>query len=345
MRADRLLSILLLLQVHRRLTARELAARLEVSPRTIHRDMEALSAAGVPVYALRGAAGGWVLPDEYRTDAAGLHEAEVRALFLATPARLLADLGLDRAAEAALIKLLAALPAAGRRGADDVRQRIHLDVAGWHPSEETAPHLAALQEAVWRGRRLRLGYERHGGATVEREVDPLGLVAKGSVWYLVAAAEGEPRTYRVSRVREATVLDQPCVRPEGFDLPAFWEASKARFVTALPRYPVTLRVDPALIPELRTAGRWSRVEQVDPPGADGWSGVRMRFELREDARACALGFGPRLEVLEPADLREEVARLAAGIVDLYAPRASGAPVGEAGRSRDQEDGGPLATDR
>lgn len=345
MRADRLLSILLLLQVHRRLTARELAARLEVSPRTIHRDMEALSAAGVPVYALRGAAGGWVLPDEYRTDATGLHEAEVRALFLAAPSRLLADLGLDRAAEAALIKLLAALPAAGRHGADDVRQRIHLDVAGWHPSEEAVPHLAALQEAVWRGRRLRLGYERHSGAAVERVVDPLGLVAKGSVWYLVAAVAGEPRTYRVSRVRGATATDQPCVRPEGFDLPAFWEASTARFVTALPRYPITVRVDAEIIPRLRSAGRWSQVERVDPADGDGWSSVRMRFELREDACAAALSFGPRLEVLEPSDLREEVARRAAGIVNLYARTAPVPGGAQAGRSREQEDRALPATGR
>src|SRR5690349_23068717 len=148
MRADRLLSILLLLQVHRRVTARELARRLEVSQRTILRDMEALSGAGVPVVPERGTGGGWRLLEEYRTNLTGLNEAEIQALFLTKPPRLLADLGLDRASEAALIKLLAALPTGSRRRAEDIRTRIHIDVPGWRPSEETARYLPLLQEAV-----------------------------------------------------------------------------------------------------------------------------------------------------------------------------------------------------
>src|SRR4051812_2982239 len=137
MRADRLLSILLLLQTHRRMTAGTLADRLEVSARTIHRDMEALSMAGVPVYAERGAGGGWVLPDTFRTDVTGLTDSEIQALFVSMPTRVLADLGLERASDAALVKLLASLPGTARRDAEQVRQRIHVDGAGWHQSEET----------------------------------------------------------------------------------------------------------------------------------------------------------------------------------------------------------------
>ena len=317
MLADRLLSILMHLQVHRRATARELAGRLEVSERTVHRDMEALSIAGVPVYAQRGAGGGWFLPEGYRTDLTGLGGAEVRALFLARPARLLADLGLDGAAEGALGKLLAALPGARRRDAESVRGRIHVDVAGWRGPGEAAPCLRLLQDAVWGERRVRLSYGRDGEGAAERVADPLGLVAMGSVWYLVASVGGEPRTYRASRVRGVELTDEPCARPEGFDLAAYWEDSKGRFVAGLPRYPVTVRADPELLPRLRGAGRWSRVEHVGPPGAGGWATVRMRFEIEEDARECLLGFGPRVEVLEPGCLREEIARLARETAAAY----------------------------
>lgn len=321
MRADRLLSILLLLQVHQRLTARELAARLEVSPRTIQRDMEALSMAGVPLYAARGARGGWILPAAYRTEATGLNEAEVQALFLASPPRLLADLGLGQASRAALVKLLAALPRAQQRDAEEVRQRIHIDVAGWHPSEESVPLLPTLQDAIWQERQLHLTYGWDEGGTVERRVDPLGLVAKGSIWYLIALVEGgQLRTYRVSRIRAAALTDRRFTRPRGFDLAAHWQQSKAQFVTRLPRYPVTLRADPAILPEMRRGSRWSRIEQVDPPAADGWARVSMRFELPEDALAFALSFGPRLEVLEPPELRAEVSRSVAATQALYARR-------------------------
>src|SRR5215470_6233614 len=252
MRADRLLSILLPLQVHRRMTARTLATRLEVSERTIHRDMVALSGAGVPLTAERGSGGGWRLLEEYRTNLTGLNEAEVQALFLAKPPRLLTDLGLDRAAEAAVIKLLAAIPATARQGAEEVRQRIHVDVPGWRREEEAIPYLPILQEAIWQERRLRFtyGYES-GGTSVERVADPLGLVAKGSVWYFVAAIEGEMRTFRVSRVRTATLLSDPCLRPLDFDHAAYWEHSTAEFAASFPRYPATVRVAPDLLPYLR----------------------------------------------------------------------------------------------
>src|SRR5689334_16595189 len=190
MRADRLLSIMLLLQVHRRITARELARRLEVSERTIHRDMDALGAAGIPIYAERGVGGGWALAEAYQTNLTGLNEAEIQALFLATPPQLLADLGLRQAADAALIKLLAALPAISRRDAEFARQRIHVDGAGWLRAREAVPFLAAIQEALWQDRKLRLTYQRADDTTVERLVDPLGLVAKSSVWYLVAGVDG-----------------------------------------------------------------------------------------------------------------------------------------------------------
>ncbi|MBC7929015.1 MAG: YafY family transcriptional regulator [Rubrivivax sp.] len=327
MRADRLLSIMLLLQLHRRMTARELAERMEVSERTIQRDMEALSAAGVPVTAERGAGGGWALVEGYRTNLTGLNEAEVQALFIAGPSKVLADLQLGKASDAAFIKLLASLPSVSRRGAEYVLERIHVDVSGWGAEAETVPHLSTLQDAIWRERKLRIVYGRGGEGyeeMVERTVDPLGLVAKGSAWYLVAAAHGEPRSYRASRVKSAELMDEACVRPEGFDLAAFWEKSASVFKMSLPRYRATLRVRRTILPRLRYAGRFARVERVGEPDMDGWVEVSMRFQFEAEACEYALSFGSQVEVVEPVELRGKVVEMAEGVIAFYAQRAAGA---------------------
>ena len=322
MRADRLLSVLLLLQVHRRLTARELARRLEVSERTIHRDMDALSAAGFPVFAERGIGGGWMLVEGYQTNLTGLNKDEIQALFLTKPLRLLADLGLDKASDAALLKLSAALPSAHRDNAEHARQRIHVDITGWNRAEESIQFLPVLQEAVWRERRLKFSYQRGGGCDpVERLADPLGLVAKGSVWYLVAAVEGEVRSYRVSRVSSAELTDEPCVRPKGFDLAEYWEQSIASFKAHLPKYEATMRAHPEIFPRMRFAGRFARIAHADPPDADGWIRVAMRFDVEEMSCEYALSFGPLMEVLEPDSLREKVIDAANSVIAYYSSSA------------------------
>jgi predicted DNA-binding transcriptional regulator YafY len=323
MRADRLLSIMLLLQIYRRLTAAELARRLEVSERTIHRDMGALSTAGVPVVAERGSGGGWALVEGYRTNLTGLNDAEIQSLFTATPSRLLSDLSLDKAADAAHVKLLASLPAASRSLAEYARQRIHVDVAGWGSTHESAPHLRTIQEAVWRGRRVSLDYARGcEQPDAELTVDPLGLVAKGGVWYLVAAVRGDVRSYRVSRVRAARLSDEEASRPEGFDLATFWAESVARFKTEMPRYFATLRAHKSVVPVLHYAGRFSRVEEASGPDAGGWATVRMRFQFEEDACGLALGFGTKVEVLEPVELRAKVLEMAKRVAEFYAGRVA-----------------------
>ncbi len=244
MRADRLIALILLLQARGRVTAPELAAQLEVSARTIYRDLDALSAAGVPVYAERGTGGGIALPDGYRVDLTALNREEASALFLSSVPGPLADLGAGQVLDAALRKLSAALPAAARQEAEAARQRVHLDPAEWWQTHEPVPYLRTIQEAVWQDRRLRLSYRRRGGGVATRLVDPYGLVAKASVWYLVAAdaedAVGvdsaaqagqdpaaqvpamEPRVFRVSRVEAADLVDEPSRRPDGFDLGIFW---------------------------------------------------------------------------------------------------------------------------
>src|SRR5581483_5649644 len=186
MRADRLLSILMMLQIRGQVTARELAQRLEVSERTIYRDIEALSMAGVPVYAERGPGGGCVLAEGYRTNLTGLTEDEVRSLFMPGMTRQLADLGAEKTLDAALLKLLAALPSDHRRDVEHTRQRIFVDTVGWYYSTEVSPYLHLLREAIWNDCKARIVYRKSNGEVSERVVDPLGLVAKAGIWYMVA---------------------------------------------------------------------------------------------------------------------------------------------------------------
>ena len=302
MRADRLLSILLLLQVHRRLTARELAARLEVSERTILRDMDALSGSGVPVLAERGTGGGWRLLDDYQTRLTGLTAAEIQSLFLARPQRLITDLGLKREADAALLKLQASLPAHARRQAEFARERILIDTRGWRDPAESAACLPVLLDALWRERRLRFQYARVLCEASERTAGPLGLVAKGSTWYLVAEADGEPRTYRVSRMREPVILDEPASRPAQFDLADYWERSAAEFREKLPRYYATFLAEPTVMRWVRYRG-WRLEEEAQ----DGTRvRVRLRFDVDEEAVQFALSFGGDIEVIEPVELRARV---------------------------------------
>lgn len=326
MRADRLLSILMLLQIHRRLTARELAARLEVSERTIHRDMEALGAAGIPVYAERGGHGGWRLTDEYQTRLTGLTQTELQAAFLTQPARLLADLGLRRASDAATLKLLAALPSAQRGRADRARQTVLLDVTGWRQAAEAVPLLPTLHDAIWRGRRLRFAYARGDGAATERLADPLGLVAKGRLWYLVAAVDQEVRTYRVGRIRAAVALDEPATRPPDFDLAAYWEASSRDFLAQLPRYPVVARAAPALVARLSSGDRRVDHAALGPPDDAGWVPLALQLETLESACEYLLGLGPAIEVLAPPELRALVAAQVRALARLYGDGAAGGPV-------------------
>jgi predicted DNA-binding transcriptional regulator YafY len=313
MRAGRLLSILLLLQVHRRLTARELARRMEVSERTILRDMDALSGSGVPVMAERGAGGGWSLLDQ--TKLTGLDAAEIQSLFLSQPGRLLADLGLKQDAETASIKLLASLPAAARRQADFARRRVLIDTRGWRDTSEAISCLPVLLDAIWTQRQVRFLYRREGCEPGERCGNPLGLVAKGSVWYLVADIDGETKTYRVSRMQEATVLDQSATYSATFDLAAYWERSAVEFRDKLPRFYATFLAH-------QSAMRWIRYRgwRLEEERAEGdHVRVRIRFDIEEEALHFALSFGAGVEVIEPVELRAKVVQAAQGLIERYAP--------------------------
>src|SRR5436190_22564811 len=226
MRSSRLLSVLLLLQTRGRMTARELATELEVSLRTIYRDVDSLAEAGVPLYGDRGPTGGYQLIDGYRTRLTGLTTDEASSIFLAGVPGRAAELGLGPVLATAQLKLLAALPTELRSRAGRIRERFHLDAPGWFRSGEEAPHLAIVAQAVWNQRQLRMAYRRPEGIA-ERVVEPLGVVLKSGVWYVVAAREGQPRTYRVSRIQTAELLDERFERPEDFDLADYWTESIA----------------------------------------------------------------------------------------------------------------------
>ena len=324
MRADRLLSLLMLLQTRGRMTAARLAEELDVSERTIYRDIDALCIAGVPVYAERGQGGGYALLDSYRTNLTGLTGDEVRALFMLSIPAPLAELGVSQELKAALLKLSAALPAARRHDEERVRQRVHLDSAWWFQSGEPVPHLRTIQQAVWQDHKLYLTYRLQFGVQVERLVDPYGLVAKAGVWYLVCARGGGMHIMRVARVLNARASDDAFERPVGFDLAAFWKAHCAEYEGNRLRYPVTARVAPHFVPHLpRYFGAHIRTEvaQAGPPDDEGWITLTLPFERLEDARERILGFGRAVEVLEPVALRKSVLDFAAQVVALYTASA------------------------
>jgi predicted DNA-binding transcriptional regulator YafY len=303
MKSDRLISTLMLLQAHGRLTARAVAERLEVSPRTVHRDMESLCAAGVPVFALRGAHGGWQLDDNWRTRVPGLDRAELEALLLAQP-RVVGDSRLTRAAERALDKLMASLPPDLRDAASVLRQRLHVDATGWAFVPEDLSLLPVVQDAVSLERRLAIRYRPRGRDSEPRTVDPLGLVAKGGAWYLVANTPDGLRSYRVSRIEQARVLDEAAVRPPGFDLAAYWRASTEELRRSWTRYETTLRLSPSAA---RSVARWRPAVAAADDTPDGWRTLRVPFD--DEAQACfvVLGLGAGVDVLEPAALRERAA--------------------------------------
>ncbi|MFC2029799.1 helix-turn-helix transcriptional regulator [Chloroflexota bacterium] len=321
MRADRLLSIMMLLQARGRLTAHELASELEVSVRTIYRDIDALSMAGVPVYTERGPGGGCALLDDYRTTLTGLTRDEARALFMLSIPAPLSELGVGHELKVALLKLSAALPPARRGDEERARQRIHLDSYGWFETREAVPHLQTIQKAVWQDRCLRLTCRLPFSAQASRVVAPYGLVAKANEWYLFCCRAGHTHVYRVVDVLDATLLAETFERPAGFDLKAAWQAYCARARENRPRYPVTARVQTALVPWLPQwlgDGARDAIAAAGPPDGNGWLTLLLPFESLEEARLRLLGFGRAVEVLEPEVLRQSVADYAAQIVDLYA---------------------------
>ena len=327
MRASRLLSILMVLQARGRVTAEVLAAEFEVSVRTIYRDIEELSAADVPVYADRGPNGGFQLLDGYRTKLTGLSPAEAETLFLAGLPGPAAELGLAELLTTAQLKLTAALPERVRATANRVAARFHLDPVGWFRSADEARLLPAIAQAVWNETCLDVRYRGRTGSVV-RKLQPLGLVLKAGIWYLVARVGDQLRTYRISNILEMSATDERFARPKDFDLVRFWTMSSRAYEVGLYRSEAALRVSPSGMSKLDLLGSvvaQAAVETAAPPDRDGWVRVVIPIESIEQAAADLIRLGTEVEVVDPPELRRRLAENAQALAGLYSRRKATVP--------------------
>jgi predicted DNA-binding transcriptional regulator YafY len=320
MRADRLISIVLLLQTHERMTAEQLRRELEVSVRTIYRDITALNQAGIPIYTDRGPGGGISLLESYRTTLTGMNEDETRALFMLNIPQALVDLGVDRPLKSALLKLAGALPPRQQLAQAHTQQRIYLDTTPWQEAAEPAPHLAVLHEAAWKDKKVRLVFQGSFDTQIEIELEPFGLVAKMNTWYLVGKADGHLRVLRVADILMVKALDEIFTREENFDLAAYWQEWCTDSLKRRPMYQVKLKMAPGLIAKLKfyldetIKFSISGSEDVDQ---NSWKVVTISYENYFQARESILNFGRAAEVLEPEVLKLSVIDFARQILDFY----------------------------
>jgi predicted DNA-binding transcriptional regulator YafY len=313
MRASRLVSIILLLQAKGRMTAAHLAEELEVSVRTVYRDVESLHAAGIPLYGDAGHRGGYQLLDGYQTRLTGLSQDEAKALSLSGLPGPAAELGLGSVLAVAQLKVRAALPPALAEQADRTAERFHLDASGWYAQAEEAPFLPAVADAVWRGTALQVRYRRWKAPTdVDRRLEPYGLVLKAGRWYLVAGPG--PRTYRVDMILDLVELDERFAIPAGFSLAAYWQSYTAEFLAGLHQADAVVRLSPAAAALLTgpAAAALAATGVVEP---DGWTRAVLPIESVDLASRQFLT--PGIEVLEPVELREQIATTARAIAGLY----------------------------
>lgn len=321
MRSSRLLALLMQLQLRGRVSAPELAQRFEVSIRTIYRDVDELSASGVPVYAERGRLGGIVLRPGYRTELTGLTPNEARSLPLLGLAMAANDLGLGAEAGAAQHKLLAALPGTAGADAQHIAERFHLDPVPWYHRAEHLPLLPELARALWQDRQVKLRYEGWA-STGERLVSPLGLVLKGGLWYLVARAGKGVGTYRVSAIQSLQVLPEAVLRPPGFHLAQHWPASVARFEARLMPGLAEVRLSPEGLRILRAehpAAAERALASARPARRKGWLRTQLPVQAPHYSARQFLRLGTEVEVIGPAAVRRALAQEAAAVAQLYAP--------------------------
>ncbi|MFD5079296.1 helix-turn-helix transcriptional regulator [Streptomyces sp. NPDC058371] len=324
MRAARLIKMVLLLQSRPSMTAAELARELEVSERTVTRDAQALSEAGVPVYADRGRAGGYRLIGGYRTRLTGLARGEAEALFLSGVPGALREMGLDDAASAARLKVSAALLPSLRDASRTAAQRFHLDAPAWFREPETPGLLHAVAEAVWDDRRISARYRRGKDEDeVERLLEPYGLVLKAGVWYLCAREpeSGSFRVYRIDRFTAVAAGEEHFTRDDAFDLPGFWEERAEQFARSLLRAEVVVRLSPEGVRRLPyaldpTSAREASAAPGEPDDL-GWVTVTLPVESEEVAHTQLMSLGPEVEVLSPASLRERFTKEALRLAALY----------------------------
>lgn len=313
MRADRLISMMMLLQTRGKMTANVLANELEVSRRTILRDVEALSIAGIPIYTDGGHGGGITLDENYRTKLTGLNEAEIQTLFLAGNNQLLKEVGLGEAADRTLRKLFASLPARHQPSVDYIRQRIYIDPVWWWHDAKPLPFWSELQDAVYQDRCIQAVYENYEGEVAERLLEPYSLVSKSSSWYLIAKSKGKLRTFRISRFHQIVLLDTTFHRDKTFELISYWHEHLNKFASAFSEYKFSLRIHPDRVNFVRwlTPGRYIE-EGVDDAG---WVTMHFQIDSKHLAQMLVFGLGTQCEVIKPLTLKEEVLYACRAILD------------------------------
>ena len=328
MRASRLLSIQMLLQTRGRMSATQLAAELEVSPRTILRDIDQLSATGVPVWSDRGRDGGFQLREGWRTQLTGLTDKEAQALFLAGLPSAATELGLGHESASAQLKMLASLPSALQHDALRVSERLHVDTLDWFRGNTAPEHLQSVADAVWNQRPITMRYESWSGER-DHSVKPLGLVLKAGVWYMVAlalpltvsAGKPEPRTYRLSNIQTLSVQDKIFKRPKRFDLSKFWQAATKRFETDIYTATATVRLTARgmkLLKQTSPAIQQALVNTAVHDTRDpNWSRAEIPIESISHATNQLLALGADVEVLTPAELRASLAGMVRELGAMY----------------------------
>jgi len=329
MRADRLLSMMMLLQAKGCMSARELAAQLEVSKRTIYRDVEALSIAGVPIYTQPGVSGGILLDEDYRVSLTGLDKTEVLSLFVSGKTGPLQDLGLANTVEDALLKLFTELPSIHRREVEWMRQRVHIDPSFWFQAVEPVPFFPTIQQAVWENRIIMGRYQRSDGESVDRTLEAYGLVAKSNIWYLVGRKpDGQHRSYRIFRFKKISVTDKFFERSPDFDLASYWKMACREYeeyvAKETPPCSTRIRIHPSIMwyfDSLLTGKfKQDKPSEFSTPDSDGWVPLEVLFDSMPEARAVALRFGDLIEVLEPVELRNEIIDTGRAIIRFYDAR-------------------------
>ncbi len=316
MRADRLINIMVFLQNRGKMTTKELADELEVSDRTILRDMDALSTVGIPVVAERGKWGGWRLLDNFRSELSTLTLEDMKALFVFPSKELLQDLGLSDSIDPRH-RLLASLPVNHQADAQAMWDRIHIDVSTWRQSKEKVAAFETIQQAIWEDRKLKIYYEKADGNKVDRLIEPLGLVAKGNRWYLVASKNGELRNYRASRIHSAKLQMEKFERPAHFHLASYWEQSKDNFIRNLPAYDVEVEIAPSIIKRITFTGKFVQVIKKESANEQGWLPAILRFNDKQEAIEYMLGFGDQMKIVSPEHLIDEVVSLAKRAITFY----------------------------